>query len=130
MLLLQLPALQHMGINSLISWPTLSLTGLTVTIDGDYISPPDFVGGPNDYRAASGVTLTCQVEGGSGAVTYLWSSTCTGAISLCFVQTQIDQIVSRSNLRSSDSGTHTCLVTDSANGQTGSATIEMNVVGE
>ena len=102
----------------------LFLPGLTVTIDVDYPAPPDFVGGPNDYRAASGVTITCQ--GGSGPVTYLWSSTCTG----CFINgmTEENQVVGRSSLESVDSGTLTCMATRGSD--TGSATIEINVVGE
>ena len=95
---------------------------VTVTIDVDYTPPPDFVGGPNDYRAASTVTLTCKVSTGmiSG-----WSSTCTGSSSNCFVQTQTTETISRTVLRSTDSGSHTCTAT-----RGGSATIEMNVVGE
>ena len=104
--------------------PPLSLPGLTVTIMIDRTDPPDFVGGPNDYRAASRVTLTCQVTGGSGTVTYLWTSTCTG----CFVPGKTDQTLIRGTTRSTDSGNHTCTATRGA--LTGSATIEMNIVGE
>ena len=92
----------------------------TVTIDVDYSPPSDFVGGPNDYRAASSVILTCQVKG-TGAETYRWTS------SLPAVSNQ-PNMRSRTNLRSSDSGSHTCTAT--RDGMTGSATIEMNVVGE
>ena len=94
--------------------------GLTVTIDVDYTPPPDFVGGPNDYRAASSVTLTCQVAG-----TIMWSSTCTGPSSNCFVPGQTSKTIRRTVLHSTDSGMHTCNAT-----RVGSATIEMNVVGE
>ena len=103
-------------------------TVLTVTIDVDYTPPPDFVGGPNDYRAASKVTLTCQVIRGVGW-TFQWSSTCTGPSSDCFVPGQTTQAITRGNLRSTDSGNHTCTATRDI-GNTGSATIEMNVVGE
>ena len=96
----------------------------------DRISPHDFGGGPNDYRAASSVTLTCQVEGATGAETYQWSSTCTGPNSNCFVPGQTTQAITRTALRSSDSGTHTCMATNAVTGLTGTATIEMNVVGE
>ena len=89
--------------------------------------PSDFVGGPNDYRAASAVTLSCQVTG-SGITTYWWSSTCTGPSSDCFVQALTTQEISRATTRSTDSGNHTCTAT--RGGLTGSATIEMNVVGE
>ena len=102
--------------------------GLTVTIDIDYTPPPDFVGGPNDYRAASGVSLTCQVTGGSGTVMYNWTSTCTGPNRNCFVPYKETQTISRSGLRSTDSGNHTCTATHG--GLCGSATIDMNVVGE
>ena len=99
--------------------------GLNVTIDVDYTPPPDFVGGPNDYRAASTLHFTCQVTGGSGTILYLWTSTCTG----CFInsQTMQNQMVGRTTLQSVDSGTHTCMAT--RGGLTGSDTIEMNVIG-
>ena len=108
---------------------SLSLhTELAVTFDVDYPAPPDFVGGPNDYRAASTLTLTCQATGGSGTISYLWTSTCTG----CFISsaTEESQAVGRTTLQSVDSGNHTCTVTDSDGGEMGSATIEINVVGE
>ena len=108
--------------------PPLSLTDLSVSIMIDRTDPSDFVGGPNDYRAASSVTLTCQVEGATGAETYLWTSTCTGPNSNCFVPGKITAEIDRGTLRSTDSGTHICTAT--RGGLTGSATIEMNVVGE
>ena len=107
----------------------LFLPGLTVTIDVDYTPPhPDFVGGPNDYRVTSSVVLTCQATGGGGTVTYNWTATCTG----CFINmdTFQNQVVGRTVLQSVDSGTYTCTVTDSDGGEMGSATIEINVVGE
>ena len=101
-------------------------TGLTVTIDVDYSAAHPVVGGPNDYRAASTVILTCQVEGATEAETYQWSSTCTG----CFInsQTMQNQIIGRAALQSIDPGTHTCTAT--RGGLSGSDTIEMNAVGE
>ena len=105
---------------------TLPLS-LTVLIVIGRTDPPDFVGGPNDYRAASEVTLTCQATGGSGTILYQWSSTCSGPTSNCFVPGQTAQTINRGTLRSTDSGNHTCTV---SGGLTGSATIEMNVVGE
>ena len=104
------------------------LPGLTVTINVDYTAPPDFVGGPNDYRAASAVILTCQVEGETGSETYQWSSTCTGPSSGCFVPGRTAQPITRGTTRSTDSGNHTCTATRGA--LTGSATIEMNIAGE
>ena len=106
----------------------LFLPGLTVTIDVDYTRPPDFVGGPNDYRAASRLFLTCQVTGGgSGPVTYNWTSTCSTG---CFINsgTFQNQVVGRTVLQSVDSGIYTCMA--SRGSDTGSATIEINVVGE
>ena len=97
-------------------------TGVAVSIDVDYTSPPDFNGGPNDYRTASGVTLTCQVSAGVS----MWSSTCTGPGSNCFIYNgDGTNKISRTNLRSTDSGMHTCTAT-----RGGNYTIEMNVVGE
>ena len=100
-------------------------TELTVTIDVDYTAPSDFVGGPNDYRAASTVTLTCQVTGGKQMVTYSWTSTCS---TRCFIHSKTSQTVRRITLQSIDSGTHTCTAT--CGGLIESATIEMNIVGE
>ena len=91
-----------------------------VTIDVDYSPPSDFVGGPNDYRAASSVILTCEATG-TGAETYQWTS------SLPAVSNQ-PSMRSRTTLRSTDSGNHTCTAT--RGGLCGSATIDMNVVGE
>ena len=102
----------------ILSYPT----GLSASIDVDYTPPPDFNGGPNDYRAASSVTLTCDVSGNSW-----WSSTCTGPSSNCFVPGKTTETISRLVLRSTDSGTHTCT---STRGIGNTATIEMNVVGE
>ena len=101
-------------------------TELAVTFDVDYTPPADFVGGPNDYRAASRLTITCQATGGSGTVTYLWTSTCTG----CFINSQTfqNQVIGRSSLLSVDSDTYTCMATRGSD--TGNATIEINVVGE
>ena len=61
-------------------------------------------------------------------MTYLWTSNCTG----CFINsgTFQNQVVGRGSLQSVDSGTYTCTVTDSDGGEMGSATIEINVVGE
>ena len=78
------------------------------------------------------MTLTCQVEGAIGTETYQWTSTCTGPNSNCFVPGKITETITRTTLRSTDSGTHTCTATRDTGGSslTGSATIEMNVVGE
>ena len=108
---------------------TSSFPGLNVTIDVVYTPPPDFVGGPNDYRAASGVTINCQAEGGTE--TYQWSSTCTGPNNNCFVPGKKTQTISRTTLRSTDSGTHTCTATDSVGKfNSGSASIMANIIGK
>ena len=102
-------------------------TGLNVTIAvSDYTHPPDYVGGPNDYKTASRLTLTCQVTGGNGTVTYEWTATCTG----CFISmdTFQNQVVGRSSLQSVDSGNFTCTATRGV--EMGNATIEIIVVGE
>ncbi len=105
-------------------------TVLTVTIDVEYTPPADF-DRPTviDFRAGSGpITLTCQVEGATGTVTYLWTSTCTGD---CFVlrSPQTNPSVTQLYLRAGvDDGTHTCTATDS-DGETGSASTEMRIIG-
>ena len=62
-------------------------------------------------------------------MTYLWTSTCSTG---CFISsaTEGNQAVGRTTLLSVDSGNHTCTVTYSVGGEMGSATIEINVVGE
>ncbi len=104
-------------------------TDLLVIIDVAYTPPVDFDRpSVNDFRAGSApVTLTCQVEGATGDVSYQWTSTCTGA---CFVG-GISQSVTRTMfLRAGiDDGTHTCTATDSGGGETGSASFVMRIIG-
>ena len=79
------------------------------------------------YHVATSVTLTCQV--GLEAVqpvTYQWSSSCSGQ---CSVARQTDDTVTISLLRSIDSGTYTCTVTDNV-GNTGNGSINFNVTGK
>ena len=81
-----------------------------------------------EYLAATSLTLTCNLIIGSEAVepfTYQWSSTCSGE---CFVDGQTTAVIMQSALRSIDSGTHTCTVTDDV-GNSGSASIDIAVVG-
>ena len=100
--------------------------GLKTTIDIDYTSPdqyPDYA--PPNYRAASSVTLRCRTQGASGSVSYRWSSTCSS----CFASSSSSSYINEGFLRSRDNGNHTCTATD-RNGNTGSDTIQMNIVGE
>ena len=53
-------------------------TDLNVSILPVYDAPPDVILGEDEYRAASLLTLSCQVTGATGTVSYQWSSTCTG----------------------------------------------------
>ncbi len=106
-------------------------TDLTVTIVVDYTPPVDFDRpSESDYRAGSGpVTLTCQVEGATGSVTYQWTSTCTGA---CFIFHTLGRkpSVTQPFLRASvDDGTHTCTATDSDGGEIVSASTVMRIIG-
>jgi len=60
-------------------------------------------------------------------LSYLWTSTCSGD---CFVLAQSTwSSIHKAIIHSTDSGNHSCMVTDDV-GNTGSASIEMNVVGE
>jgi len=105
-------------------------TELAVTVLVDYTLPADFVRpSESDYRAGSGpVTLTCQVEGATGTVSYQWTSTCTH--SSCFVTGETTESISQDFLRAGvDGGTHTCTATDGDGGETGSGSTVMNIVG-
>ncbi len=100
-------------------------------MDVAYLPPADFDRrSVNDFRASSGpVTLTCQVEGATGTVTYQWTSTCTGQ---CFVlrSPQTEPSVTQDFLRAGlDDGTHTYTATDSGGGETGSASFLMRIIG-
>ena len=103
-----------------------SASELAVTIDVSYSKPSDFSMDPPNYRAGSSMTLTCRVDGVTDGLTYSWSSTCAHN---CFVRGRTTQNVTRHGLRSVDSGTHTCNVTD-ALGHRGTAAIVMNVTGK
>ncbi len=97
---------------------------LNVTITIQYSPPSGVTSRPPNYRAATPVPLRSDATGTTGAVRYLWNSTCGNG---CFVNGS-SQTVSRSYLFSHDAGNHTCFVTDDA-GNTGMATTEMNVIG-
>ena len=89
-----------------------------------YTPPPDVVDlGPNEYRAASLLSLTCMVEGATGTVSYDWTSTLPAVDGM-------PQTRTRNILRPADTGMHTCTATDDDSGETGMASIEVIVVGE
>ncbi len=102
-------------------------TDLTVTIDVDYTPPADFDPPTvNDFRAGSGpVTLTCQVEGATGTVSYQWTSTCGN----CFARGTSQSVTGTFFRVERDHGTHTCTATDSDGGETGSADFVMRIIG-
>ena len=117
-----------------------SNTDLSVSILPVYDAPPDVILGEDEYRAASQLTLSCQVTGTTGTLTYQWSSTCTGDCFLLGNNENADTTAqnistsfrgNKSNffLRSTDAGTYTCTATD-GNGNTGSAFREVKIVGE
>ena len=66
------------------------------------------------------MTLTCQVEGATGTETYQWTSS---------LPEVTDNMRSRTVVRSSDSGSHTCTASRTVPSGTGTATFEMNVIG-
>ena len=100
---------------------------LLVNISVDRTDPPGFTPmNPTEYRAASGPQVfTCTATGGTGSISYQWSSTCNG----CVFSTSTDARITRTGVHSGDSGTHTCTATDAA-GRTGSTGVVFNIVGE
>ncbi len=66
------------------------------------------------------------MEGASGSVSYLWTSTC----GICFAKNKATQSVTGTFLRvERDHATHTCTATDSDGGETGSASFVMRIIG-
>ena len=106
----------------------LSFTALDVTIQISNTSTYHPSLGPNEYRAASGpYRFTCLVEGkANGNLTYMWNSTCTD----CKFRSETSDTIIRTALLSSDNGTHTCTVHEEVSESSGSASIEMNIVGK
>ena len=103
----------------------LSISELFVTISVFYNPPPGVVLGPNEYRAASGpVTVTCTAIGGTGDVSYQWSSDCKS----CPFLTANSMFIKRGAVHSGDNGTHTCNATTTE--AVGSASIKFTVKGE
>ena len=91
-----------------------------------YDPPASFTFEPPSYRAASALTLSCEVEGVTSGLLYEWISVCAGN---CFTRGKFSGRVSTPYLHSYDTGVHTCMVYD-AQGYSGSASITVNVVGE
>lgn len=91
-------------------------------------SPPSTFDRPAPYyRAASPLSLTCEVEGVSGeGMFYEWRSTCFGN---CFATRQTTKNVKTPFLHSYDSGVHTCIVYDGL-GNSGNASVDVIVIGK
>ena len=101
---------------------------LLVKVVAEYDPPSSFTSEPPSYRAASALTLSCQVEGVDDhtGLFYEWSSTCSGN---CFTRGGVTKKVSTPYIHSYDTGVHTCMVYD-VKGCTGNASISVDVVGE
>ena len=99
-----------------------------------YTAPTDAILGENQYRAASQLTLSCQATGANGALSYNWTSSCTGG---CAVSGTVSgQNVSVSDrgtlfnfLRPDDAETYTCDANDT-NDNIGSASTDVDIVGK
>ena len=101
------------------------ISELLVTISDSYNPPPGVVLGPNEYRAASGpVNVTCTAIGGTGSISYQWSSTC----SRCPFKNESMRSNIRGAVHSGDNGTHTCTATTTE--AEGSASVHFIVKGE
>ena len=102
----------------------------TVKIVASCDIPSTYNLSPPSYRAASPLSITCEVQGldDYSGLFYQWQSNCSGG---CFVQpgVGIENMVSTPYLHSYDTGVHTCVV-HSGSGILGSANISVNVVGE
>ena len=103
------------------------MTEFKVSISVNYTPPSTFHYVDPYYRAASPLSLTCDVDGISGeGVFYEWRSTCVGN---CFAARQTSKTVSTQYLHSYDSGVHTCIVYDGL-GCSGNASITVHVSGK
>ena len=71
------------------------------------------------------MTVTCTVVGGTGLVSYQWSSTCRD----CPFKTATSGSIIRAAVHSGDTGTHTCTATSDKKIH-GSRSISFNVVGK
>ncbi len=101
---------------------------LVVRVTANYSRPSSFSLDPPSYRAASDLTLSCEVEkhDDGGTLFYEWRSTCSGN---CFVIGESTKKIYTPYLHSYDTGVHTCVVYDTL-GCTGNASITVNVVGK
>ena len=103
-------------------------TALYVSIVIHYTPTSDVYFGPPNYRPGASVTLTCNVFGATKPIRYRWSSTSPCSENGCFASSSTSSSVSTSTLYWYDAGQHTCTAFD-ADGNYGSATIEMNIIG-
>ena len=95
-----------------------------MTITVARTDPPDFTPeNDNDFRTSSGPHIfTCTATGG-GAITYQWTS---DSEFTTFVSSE--RVITRQAVHLIDDGIHTCTAT--RNGQSGSDTTTVNIVGE
>ena len=110
----------------------VSPAALTVNISVSYTPPPGFIPGDStEYKAASGpviVTCTASEGAGSGDYVYVWTSTCSSGCDFQMTSTGRTSVITRPAVHSGDTGTHTCTAT--RGGESASASIMFNVVGE
>lgn len=103
---------------------TTPLVAYPITVTITDVTSPDR---GTKYVPGSSVQLQCLADSRFAPVVTIWNSTCNGS---CFVLQQTAQeVIMTDVLHSADSGNHSCAVIDDV-GNTGHATIEMNVVGE
>ena len=112
-------------INCIRSYYTLLFSELFVAISVSYTPPPDVELGSNEYRAASGpVIVSCIVTGGTGNISYQWTSDCRG----CPFNNAASMSIEREAVHSGDTGNHTCMATTAE--VEGNANITFTVRGE
>ena len=70
------------------------------------------------------MVVNCTATGGTGNISYQWSSTCRS----CPFERKTSQIIRRSAVHSDDNGTHTCTAIVAENAV--SVSIHFTVVGE
>ena len=119
-------------------WSAVSSPELNVMVTADYISYPGETPGEldvNEFRAGVGhLTLLCQVEGGSGTLSYQWTVErlptpgCTG----CYTpSSDTDTLIVDIVLLSYFAGTYTCTVNEAGRPSSSSSdSFTFSVVGE